>query len=165
MPNWLQMIKAKTIVPLTAAFLLGVGVAHTSLFSQSAASPTLHGDTAHPAKTEGWVDTQLYFGLGLADASDADEKGKGVSEAAWRDFLDKEVTPRFPAGLSVVDVYGQWQGKRQKSPERLRSKMLIVDYPGTPENAAKIEAIRAAWKQKTGDQSVLKVSQRADVSF
>ena len=43
--------------------------------------------------------------------------------------------------------------------------MLIVDYPGTAENAAKIEAIRAAWKQKTGDQSVLKVSQRADVSF
>ena len=165
MPNWLQMIKAKTIVSLTAAFLLGVGVAHTSLFSQSAASPTLHGDTAHPAKTEGWVDTQLYFGLGLADASDADEKGKGVSKAAWRDFLDKEVTPRFPAGLSVVDVYGQWQGKRQKSPERLRSKMLIVDYPGTAENAAKIEAIRVAWKQKTGDQSVLKVSQRADVSF
>ena len=165
MPNWFDMIKAKTIVPLTAAFLLGVGVAHTSLFSQSTVSPTLHGDAAHPAKTEGWVDTQLYFGLGLADATDSDEKGKGVSEAAWRDFLDTEVTPRFPAGLSVVDVYGQWQGKRQKSPERLRSKMLIVDYPGTPENAAKIEAIRAAWKQKTGDQSVLKVSQRADVSF
>jgi hypothetical protein len=166
MPNWLDMIKAKTIVPLTAAFLLGVGVAHTSLFSQSpAARATLHGDAAHPAKTEGWVDTQLYFGLGLADASGTDEKGKGVSEAAWRDFLDEEVTPRFPAGLSVVDVYGQWQGKRQKSPERLRSKMLIVDYPGTAENAAKIEAIRAAWKQKTGDQSVLKVTQRADVSF
>ena len=108
MPNLLDMIKAKTIVPLTAAFLLGVGVAHTSLFSQSTASPTLHGDAAHPAKTEGWVDTQLYFGLGLADASDADEKSKGVSEAAWRDFLDKEVSPRFPAGLSVVDVYGQW---------------------------------------------------------
>ena len=166
MQNWLYRIKAKTIVPITAAFLLGVGVAHTSLFSQSsAASATLHGDAAHPAKTQGWVDTQLYFGVGLADASDADEKGKGVSEAAWRDFLDKEVTPRFPAGLSVVDVYGQWQGKRQKSPERLRSKMLIVDYLGTPENAAKIEAIRAAWKQKTGDQSVLKVTHGADVSF
>jgi hypothetical protein len=165
MPNWLHMIKAKTIAPLTAAFLLGMGVAHTSLFSQSTASPTLRGDAAHPAKTEGWVDTQLYFGLGLADASDADEKGKGVSEAAWRDFLDKEVSPRFPAGLSVVDVYGQWQGKRQKSPERLRSKMLIIDYPGTAENAAKIEAIRVAWKQKTGDQSVLKVTHGADVSF
>lgn len=165
MMNWLRTIGTKSILPVAAAFLLGVGLAHTSLFSQSAASPTLHGDAAHPAKTQGWVDTQLYFGLGLADAGGQDEKGKGVSEAAWRDFLDKEVTPRFPAGLSVVDVYGQWQGKNRMTPERLRSKMLIVDYPGTAENAAKIEAIRAAWKQRTGDQSVLKVTQRADVSF
>ena len=65
----------------------------------------------------------------------------------------------------VVDVYGQWQGKNQQTPERIRSKMLIIDYPQTPENAARIEAIRAAWKQKTGDQSVLKVTQPADVSF
>jgi len=124
------------------------------------ASATLKGDAAHPAHARHWVDTRLYFGLGPADAPD-----KGVSEAAWREFLDKEVTPRFPAGLSVVDVYGQWQGKQEKSPERIRSKELIVDYPATAANAAKIEAIRAAWKQKTGDQSVMKVTQAADVSF
>ena len=34
----------------------------------------------------------------------------------WRDFLDREVTPRFPSGLSVVDVYGQWHGKQQNRP-------------------------------------------------
>jgi hypothetical protein len=127
-------------------------------------TPTLHGDPAHPAHAEHWVDTHLYFGLGPADAAD-----HGVSEAAWRDFLDHEVTPRFPAGLSVIDVYGQWQGKQQaaesKPPSRERSKMLIVDYPDTDENAAKIEAIRIAWKQRTHAQSVLKVTQPADVSF
>ncbi len=106
------------------------------------------------------MDTRLYFGLGPADAPD-----KGVSEAAWRAFLDKEVTPRFPAGLSVVDVYGQWQGKDEKAPERIRSKELIIDYPATAENAAKIQAIRVAWKAKTGDQSVMKVTEPADVSF
>ena len=105
------------------------------------------------------MDTRLYFGLGPADAPD-----KGVSEAAWRDFLDKEVTPRFPSGLSVIDVYGQWQGKGEIAPERIRSKLLVIDYQATPANAAKIEAIRTAWKQKTGDQSVMKVTE-ADVSF
>jgi hypothetical protein len=135
------------------------------LVGQTKASATLEGDTAHPAKTEGWVDTKLYFGLGPADAPD-----KGVSEAAWRDFLDKEVTPRFPAGLSVLDVYGQWQSKPAQAhprttPERIRSKMLIIDYPATPENKARIEAIRTAWKQRTGDHSVLKVTQPVDVSF
>lgn len=120
----------------------------------------LHGDAAHPAQAAGWVDTRLYFGLGLAD-----RPGQGVSEQAWREFLDSEVSTRFPDGLSVIDVYGQWQGKQQTSPERLRSKMLVIDYPDTPANRAKVEAIRAAWKQRTGDQSVLRVTQPAEVSF
>ena len=123
-------------------------------------APTLQGDPAHPGRTSGWVETKLYFGLGLIDRPE-----QGVSEARWRDFLDREVTPRFPDGLSVFDVYGQWQGKNQTAPERLRSKMLVIDYPDTAENRDKIEAIRAAWKQKTGDQSVMRVTQPADVSF
>lgn len=157
--------RLKQLLPITVVLALFAGLSYRSLPSQSGPSqatpsPALHGDAAHPAKTQGWVDTQLYFGLGPADIPE-----KGVSEASWRDFLDKEVTSRFPAGLSVADVYGQWQGKNQKAPERIRSKLLIIDYPKTPENAARIEAIRAAWKLKTGDQSVLKVTQPADVSF
>ena len=148
-----------------AAFALASMAISLQSHSQTAsaerhASATLKGDPAHPAHGQHWVDTRLYFGLGPADAPD-----KGVPEAAWRDFLDKEVTPRFPAGLSVIDVYGQWQGKQQKTPERIRTKLLIVDYPATAENAAKVEAIRVAWKQKTGDQSVMKVTTPADVSF
>jgi hypothetical protein len=122
--------------------------------------PTLHGDRAHPSHAAHWVDSRLYFGLGPADAPD-----KGVPESAWRNFLDKEVTPRFPSGLSVIDVYGQWQGKQETKPERVRSKVLMIDYPSTPENTAKIEAIRIAWKKLTGDQSVMRVTQPADVSF
>ena len=106
------------------------------------------------------MDTRLYFALGPAD-----EPGRGIGEGEWRTFLDREVTPRFPSGLSVLDVYGQWQGKNESSPERLRTKCLIIDYPDTAENLAKVEAIRAAWKKKTGDQSVMRVTERADVSF
>jgi hypothetical protein len=156
--------KLKQFLPFAVLLALLIGVSYRALSFQSGssqpASPTLHGDAAHPAKTQGWLDTHLYFGLGPAD-----DANKGVSEAAWRDFLDKEVTSRFPAGLSVVDVYGQWQGKDEKAPERIRSKMLIIDYPGTVENDRRIEAIRAAWKKKTGDQSVMKVTQPAEVSF
>ena len=104
-----------------------------------AAAPTLTGDSAHP--------------------------DQGVSEEQWRAFLDKEVTPRFPAGLSVVDLYGQWQGKNQAAPERLRSRMLIIYLEDNVENRAKIDAIRSAWKQQTGDQSVLRVVGPVDVSF
>jgi hypothetical protein len=147
------------LIALVAISLCGCGYRSPAPAPQPTA-PTLSGDPAHPGQTSGWVDTNLYFGLGSADNPD-----KGVSEAQWRAFLDREVTPRFPDGFSVVDVYGQWQGVKQPAPERLRSKMLIVDYPDTQVNRDKIDAIRSAWKKMTGDQSVLRVTQPVDVSF
>jgi Protein of unknown function (DUF3574) len=142
-----------------ASILAGCTHQHPSAPVKGVA-PTLAGDAAHPGETTGWVDTKLYFGLGPVDHLD-----QGVSEAQWREFLDKQVTTRFPAGLSVVDVYGQWKGKNQPAPERLRSKMLIIDSPNTQENRDKIEAIRVAWKLQTGDQSVMRVTEPVDLSF
>jgi len=136
------------------------GCTHRPASTAPAVAPTLTGDPAHPGATKGWVDTKLYFGLGPADYPE-----QGISETQWREFLDKQVTPRFPSGLSVIDVYGQWQGKNSTTPSRLRSKLLIVDYPDSEENRDKVEAIRAAWKQQTGQQSVLRITEPADVSF
>jgi hypothetical protein len=153
-----MQVRLSFFAPVLALAL--VACAHKPIAPSVAGAPTLQGDPAHPGLTKGWVDTKLYFGLGPID-----HLQQGVSEVDWRSFLDREVTSRFPDGLSVLDVYGQWQGKNQTTPERLRSKMLIIDYPDTSENRAKIEAIRAAWKQKTGDQSVMRVTEPADVSF
>lgn len=146
------VLSALLLIPLS-----GCGPKATPVNSMA---PTLSGDPVHPGQAVGWVDTQLYFGLGPADHPE-----QGTSEAAWRAFLDKEVTPRFPSGLSVVDVYGQWQGKKDPAPQRLRSKLLIVDYPDTGENRGKVEEIRSAWKQMTGQYSVLRITKPADVSF
>jgi hypothetical protein len=148
------MLPIKQFLTITTLLLISAAPLPTQTTS------TLRGDPAHPAHTQNWVDTRLYFSLGPAD-----DPTKDLTEAQWRDFLDKEVTPRFPDGLSVLDVYGQWQGKQQKSPDRERSKVLVIDYPATSANAAKIEAIRTAWKQRTHAESVLKVTQPADVSF
>jgi len=148
------------LVPCLAAVLAGCTHRAPAPPTPATIAPTLNGDPAHPGQTSGWVDTRLYFGLGPADHPD-----QGINEARWREFLDREVTPRFPSGLSVADVYGQWLSKRKTIPERLRSKVLIIDYPDTGENREKVEGIRAAWKKMTGDQSVLRVTQPADVSF
>jgi hypothetical protein len=148
------------LVPCLVALLSGCAHRPPAPAGAGAAAPTLTGDPAHPGQTSGWVDTRLYFGMGPAD-----HPNEGIAEDRWRAFLDGEVTPRFPSGLSVLDIYGQWLRKGQSAPERLRSKVLIIDYPDTPENREKIEAIRSAWKAMTGDQSVLRVTQPADVSF
>ncbi len=153
-------VRSFLLIPCLVAALAGCAHRAAGPVPSSAAAPTLRGDPAHPGRTSGWVDTRLYFGLGPADHPE-----QGISEARWREFLDREVTARFPDGLSVAEIYGQWQGKGQVAPERLRSKVLIVDYPDTQENRDKIEAIRAAWKKMTGDQSVMRVTLPADVSF
>ncbi len=142
------------------AALLPTGCGQRSPVVHNAMAPALESDAQHPGAAHGWVDTRLYFGLGPADHPE-----QGVSEADWRAFLDAEVTRRFPSGLSVVDVYGQWQSKGSKHVERLRSKMLIIVYADTNENGVKIDAIRTAWKQKTGDESVLRVTEPTEVSF
>jgi hypothetical protein len=43
--------------------------------------------------------------------------------------------------------------------------VLILVYADSAENRANIDSIRTAWKEKTGDQSVLRVTEPADVSF
>ncbi len=147
-------------LPVALAALLGGCVHAPGPVTNPPTAPTLQGDASHPGQARGWVDTRLYFGQGPAGKPE-----QGVSEQKWREFLDREVTPRFPSGLSVVDVYGQWLSKGKAEPERLRSKMLILLYADSAENRAGIDAIRAAWKQMTGDESVLRVTEPADVSF
>ena len=125
----------------------------------AAPQAALHGDSAHPA-AQRWLRTELYFGIGPVDDANV-----AANEKHWRDFLDREVTPRFPDGLSVYDVYGQWRSQGHSEIERLHSKELLILHADTPQHSTDIEAIRAAWKRETGDQSVLRVTQPAEVSF
>ncbi len=111
---------------------------------------------------QAWVRTELYFSIG-----DWTETALSTeAELKWAKFLDAEVTPRFPDGLSVMDVYGQWRSAKAGSlVQRDRSRLLVIVHADTEEASAKIEAIRAAWKQQAGEESVLRVSQPAKVSF
>lgn len=121
-----------------------------------------HGDTARPAAGEGWLRTELYFATGRWDATDAE---RAADEQHWLAFLDREVTPRFPQGLSVIDVYGQWLPDGAATPTRLRSKELVVLHADTPEASDAIDAIRTAWKRETGHLSVLRSQLSTRVSF
>ena len=123
------------------------------------ATATLKGDAARPEAAR-WLRNELYFGVGTFEGPD-----DGIGEIRWRAFLDREVTPRFPDGLTVLDAYGQWRGRPTEAPSRLRSKVLLILCEDTPANRASIDAIRAAFKAQTHDKSVLLVTERVDVSF
>jgi hypothetical protein len=118
----------------------------------SAAPPKTRPQGLHPATT-----AELFFGRSVG------WNGQ-VSDADWRAFLEVEVTPRFPDGLSVNDVYGQW-----RSPAgafvRQDSKALFIVLAGKPDEQQRLELIRAAYKRRFHQQSVLLVEEKACVAF
>ncbi|QSX76764.1 DUF3574 domain-containing protein [Lysobacter arenosi] len=119
----------------------------------------MQGDAARPAQAAGWIRSELYFAVGNEDGSDTVDEGK------WRDFLDREVTPRFPDGLTVLDGYGQWRFKDQGRLVRQRCKVLVVLHEDSAGQRNDIEAIRLAWKRASGHESVLWARQAVEVSF
>jgi hypothetical protein len=131
----------------------------------TAVSAALQGDAARPASALGWVRSELYFGVGEETGPADRPQAQPISEAQWRAFLDREVTPRFPDGLTVFDAYGQWLFRGAREPNRLDTRVLVILHEDTPQRTADIEAIRLAWKQATKHQSVLWSKQAVEVSF
>jgi hypothetical protein len=105
---------------------------------------------APEVEAEPWVRTELFFGMAKPD-------GTTVSNAEWETFLDTEITPRFPDGLTVLSGNGQWQGENDVIVEE-RSKIVILLYPreAVAESNAEIEEIRSAYERRFQQESVLR---------
>lgn len=153
------IMKSKSALLLAALVAFSFSSRHVLADPSQQATATLQGDPARPEAAH-WLRNELYFGVGTLDAAD-----DGIGEIRWRAFLDREVTPRFPDGLTVFDAYGQWRGHPTEAPSRLRSKVLVILCEDTASNRASIDAIRVAFKATTHDKSVLLVTERVDVSF
>jgi hypothetical protein len=103
---------------------------------QSVASP------AKAAREHAMQRTELYFGA--------------VEAGQWEQFLEQEVTPRFPDGLSWYDVNGQWRGPSGK-PEKLPSRIMLLIHADNPSNRQALADIGEVFRKKFG-MAVLQVS-------
>lgn len=78
----------------------------------------------------------------------------GVDDLAWGGFLAQSVTPRFPAGLTVLNGYGQW---RQPASGRISAEpssvVVLVVEPGSATLAA-LDSVRAEYRQRFHQDSV-----------
>lgn len=100
---------------------------------------------------------QLFFGRNIDGAP-------GVSDAAFSKFVDEELTPRFPDGLTILDGGGQWRGPENKL-IRESAKIVLIVLPNRRDPARRIEAVRNAYKAQFKQDSVLLITQAACVSF
>src|SRR6266550_2149053 len=78
----------------------------------------------------------------------------GVSETQFLNFLDREITPRFPDGLTVYDARGQYRDSERNRIVREPSKVVMIVLPGRPEDMARLNEIADAYKKRFRQQSV-----------
>jgi len=116
---------------------------------------------AQPACAEGafpLARLELYFGTQKPG-------GAPVTEAEWAAFLDEEVTPRFPDGLTVLTGNGQWRNSKGVITKET-SAVLVILYEPSAEKEVAIQDIRAAYKDRFDQESVMRVDGgEACVSF
>jgi uncharacterized protein DUF3574 len=88
-----------------------------------------------------------------------------VGEAAWSRFLAREITPRFPDGLTVLDAAGQWRDPVGGRLVREPSKMVIIVTADDALVGDRIAAIVAAYKQRFRQRSVGVISRSVCAAF
>ncbi|MGW1540296.1 DUF3574 domain-containing protein [Streptomyces sp. NPDC002309] len=144
------------VATVTASALLALGA--------PAAYATLGEETRAPAPASVrgavYAETRLLFGTARPDG------GSAVTERQFMAFVDKEVTPDFPEGLTVQSGRGQWRDASGTIAKE-RSYELILLYPAGEAAARdrKVEEIRRDYEKAFGQESVGRVDDEVRVDF
>jgi hypothetical protein len=146
------------LVPLLLTLVWAQPASAWAPAGRNGASARAKAAKARVAVGDLWSRTDLFFGAGKPD-------GGMVTEQEFKQFLDAEVTPRFPDGLTLLTGFGQYRNQAGSIVQE-RSMLLILLYPKR-NNAtnAKIEEIREAYKSAFQQESVLRVDTKGRVSF
>lgn len=94
------------------------------------------------------IQDELYFG-----------RNKPVGQVSNQDFqlfLQNEITPRFPDGLTVLDADGQFLGSNGIIKEK--TKLLILIHSNSQEDQQEIQEIIDEYKKQFQQESVLRVT-------
>jgi hypothetical protein len=116
------------------------------------------GDLFANSSTPKLIQTDLYFGRNISG-------GGLVSESQFQAFVDGVVTPRFPAGLTILDAQGQFKdstGTIIKEPSKLLT--LVLDDTVTNENSVN-QVIREYIQQFNQESVLVAANEAVTVSF
>jgi Protein of unknown function (DUF3574) len=150
-----KLVLAGTV---TASLAVPIGIA------AAADDPADHHSTA-PASApacgvdlfgDQFVRTELFFGLSRP-------RGR-ITESQFGRFVDEEVTPRFPDGLTVLSGLGQFRLESGEIIEE-KSKVLVILHGGDDVASKELEEIRSEYIEQFDQQSVLRTDEASCVSF
>jgi hypothetical protein len=124
------------------------------LLSGCAGRPAV-GPAPSGPRAGAWLD-RLYLGRSI-------EGHDAVTDQAWERFLHEAVTPRFPAGYTVLRGEGRWRGADTTEAER--SFVLEVVHPGDSTANARVLEIASEYRVRFRQQAVLRVRLPADTTL
>ena len=133
-------------------FSIAVWIASATGGRAQAAAPSCHGNQQSRKVAE------LLFGRDIG-------RHLGVGNSGWMHFVARELTPRFPDGLTVSDVLGQWRDRQSGRIVREPSKRVEIVLPGNADDDDKLDAVVAAYKRAFHQQSVGVIVRDACVAF
>jgi hypothetical protein len=90
----------------------------------------------------------MYFGRNRPS-------GGTITDEEWQAFLDQVLTPRFPAGLTVVAATGQWRGKSGLV-EQERSEVVTVFHSGNETDRQAVKEVVAEYRRRFQQEAVLR---------
>ncbi|QQM44391.1 DUF3574 domain-containing protein [Streptomyces liliifuscus] len=150
--------RTRLAVATASALLFAGAPAAYATLADAETRPTT--PTAPTIRGAAYVETRLFFGTERPDG------GPAVTDGQFMDFVDRQVTPAFPDGLTVQDGRGQWRD-RNGVIERERSYELILLYPVGRAKAADpgIERIRDVYEREFGQESVARLDEPTRADF
>lgn len=107
----------------------------------STASAKLPGSSCNAALLD-----RIYFGSHTPEGT--------VRDRQWGEFLSTVVTPRFPAGLSVLSARGQWRSANGAI-EQEPSRIVEIVHPIDSASTAAIAEIVSTYKTRFRQEAVL----------
>ena len=107
-------------------------------------------DFSSKAACQGDMWTEATFYLGRSRAEETAE-----SRAAWVQFVQDEVTPRFPDGFTVFEGQGAWGNPKTGETIYEASKVLVILHPDTTESRQKVVLLAEAYRRTFDQQAVL----------
>jgi hypothetical protein len=111
-----------------------------------------------PAPAKSMLRAELLFGRNIGGRL-------GVSERQWARYLARELTPRFPDGLSVIDAAGQWRDAERGVVVREPSKIVVLVLADDVATRERLAAAVAVYKQRFKQQSVAVLTRPVCAAF
>ena len=143
------MVGLRTIA--TCLVVVLVGGASVGALDLDAAQ---EAGTARSACGQSFARTELFFGSAKPD-------GSVITDEEFASFLNEEITPRFPDGLTLLVGSGQFKNGGGAIVRERSFILILLHARPLRASSANVDAIRQAYKARFAQESVLRVDSEA----